>query len=158
MEVKILFGGAAFLGGWLWFYMLLRQFIFDILTAYPVINKMKKIDKDLIAIGATRYTTVSLIVTGGIAALIAYLVYHFGKIHIHIGFIVGVIVALIMFITKLSYKNKPMFEAFCNAYYRFVPDDELRTAIYNKKYGQIKSRLKAMGFNDTFVPEFKEAK
>ena len=158
MEVKILYGGLALLGGWLWFYLLLRQFIFNIVTAYPVISKMKKIDKELIAIGATRYTNVSLIVTGLFAAGIAFLVFHFGKSHIYINFIVGAVIALIMYCTKLDYKNRPRFEAFCNSYYRFIPDDELRTAVYNKKYGQVKTRLKAMGFSDTFVPEFREKK
>ena len=158
MEVKILYGGLALFGGWLWFYMLLRQFLFNILTAYPVIGKMKKIDRELIAIGATRYTTVSLIVTGLAAAGIAFLVFHFGKSHIYINFAVGGLVAFIMYISKLGYTNKPMFEAFCNSYYRFIPDDELRTAVYNKKYGQVKSRLKAMGFEDNFVPHFKEKK
>ena len=158
MEVKILYGGVALFGGWLWFYMLLRQFLFNIMTAYPVIKRMKKIDKELIAIGATRYTTISLIVTGLVAAVIAFLIFHFGKSHIYINFVVGGVIGLLMYIRKLDYKNRAMFEAFCNSYYRFVPDDELRTAIYNKKYGQVKSRLKAMGFDETFVPEFREKK
>ena len=158
MEIKILYGGIALLGGWLWFYMLLRQFLFNILTAYPVIKSMKKIDKELIAVGATRYTTVSLIVTGLVAGIIAFLVFHFGKSHIYINFTVGGVIALIMYITKLDYRNRPMFEAFCNSYYRFIPDDELRTAVYNKKFGQVKSRIKAMGFEGSFIPEFKEKK
>lgn len=159
MEVKILYGGLALVGGWFWFFMFMRQFFFNILTAYPLIKKIKKIDKELIAIGATRYTTVSLVVTGLLGALTAFLVLFFsvrkGAAFVYLNFCIGAVIAFIMFITKLGYRSKPMFEVFCNSYYRFVPDDELRTAIYNKKYNQIKARLKVMGFNETFIPEFK---
>ncbi len=159
MEIKILYGGLALAGGWFWFFMFVRQFLFDIMTAYPLIGRMKKLDKEIIAVGATRYTTVSLIVTAFLSALVAFLVLYFsikkGAAFVYINFIVGAVIALIMFITKLSYRNKPMFEAFCITYYRFVPDDELRTAIYNKKFSQVNSRLRAMGFKDTFIPEFK---
>lgn len=162
METKILYGGLALVGGWFWFFLFLRQFFFNIMTAYPLIRKMKKLDKDIIAIGATRYTNVSLIATGFMAALVAFLVLYFsikkGAAFVYINFSVGAVIAFAMFINKLSYRNKPMFDAFCDAYYRFVPDDELRTAIYNKKFGQVKSRLKVMGFEGTFIPEFKEEK
>lgn len=162
MEVKILYGGLALVGGWFWFFMFLRQFFFNIMTAYPLIGKMKKLDKELIAIGATRYTTVSLIVTGLLSALVAFLVLYFSikksAAFVYLNFIIGAIIAFAMFITKLGYRNKPMFDLFCDSYYRFVPDDELRTAIYNKKLGQIKSRLKVMGFDGTFIPEFKAEK
>lgn len=61
-----------------------------------------------------------------------------------------------MFWTKLTPENRPMFDTFCNGYYRFVPDDELRTAMYNKKTGQMKARLKSMGIQGSFIPEFKK--
>ena len=48
-----------------------------------------------------------------------------------------------------------MFEAFCNTYYRFIPDDELRTAVFNKKPNQIKQRLYNMNLPRDFVPDFK---
>ena len=48
-----------------------------------------------------------------------------------------------------------MFDSFCAAYYRFVPDDELRTAMYNKKPSQMKKRLHEMRISTDFIPEFK---
>ena len=33
MEMKIIFAGAIFLGGWLWFYLFLRQLLFNFCTA-----------------------------------------------------------------------------------------------------------------------------
>jgi len=76
---------------------------------------------------------------------------HTGKI----GFGIGALCALLMLVNRVSPATKSNFESFCLAYYRFVPDDELRTAMYNKKFSQVKSRLKAMGYKDSFVPEFK---
>lgn len=43
-----------------------------------------------------------------------------------------------------------MFDSFCAAYYRFVPDDELRTAMYNKKPSQMKKRLHEMRISNRF--------
>ena len=57
METKILLAAGIFFLGWLWFYFIMRQFLFNLMTAYPLIRKMQSIDKDLIAIGAKRYTT-----------------------------------------------------------------------------------------------------
>ena len=48
-----------------------------------------------------------------------------------------------------------MFDAFCNTYYRFVPDDELRTAMYNKDPQRIKQRLYNLGLARDMVPDFK---
>ena len=60
-----------------------------------------------------------------------------------------------MYIGRLSPKNRNMFDSFCAAYYRFVPDDELRTAMYNKKPSQMKKRLHEMRISPDFIPEFK---
>ena len=49
-----------------------------------------------------------------------------------------------------------MFDAFCATYYQFVPDDELRTAMYNKKPSQMKVRLHAMDARTDFIPVFKD--
>ena len=39
---------------------------------------------------------------------------------------------LVLYISKFTPKCRQMFDAFCATYYQFVPDDELRTAMYNK--------------------------
>ena len=47
MEMKVLFGGAIMLGGWLWFYLFVRQFLFNFMTAYPLIKQMTAADAEL---------------------------------------------------------------------------------------------------------------
>ena len=146
---------AIFFGGWLWSYLFIRQFLFNLITAFPLIKKIKALQEDLIAVGAVRYTVVSLITCGVVAAIILAVVIRFCPKYLMISFLVGAAMALIMLLNKLSPNNRPMFDAFCSSYCRFVTDDELRTAMFNKKPGQIKTRLRAMGILDTFVPEFK---
>ena len=155
MEMKIMLAAAIFFGGWLWSYLFIRQFLFNLITAFPLIKKIKSLQEDLIAVGAVRYTVVSLITCGVVAAIILAVVIRFCPKYLMISFLVGAAMALIMLLNKLSPNNRPMFDAFCSSYCRFVTDDELRTAMFNKKPGQIKTRLRAMGILDTFVPEFK---
>ena len=150
--------GAVFLGGWLWAYLFIRQLMFNFMTALPLIKKMNALQEDLIAIGATRYTAVSSVTCSVVAAAILVAVLIWCPLYIKITFCVGALFAIVLLIPRVSADNRDMFDTFCNSYYRFVPDDELRTSIYNKKTGQIKSRLKAMGIQDTFVPDFKEKK
>lgn len=158
MEIKILFGGAMFLGGWLWFYMFIRQFLFNILTAYPLIRKMQALQADLIAPGAKRYTNISIAVCVGVSLIILVIVLLLCPLYLIISFAVGALIALVLFAPRLSSANRSMFDIFCGSYYRFVPDDELRTAMYNKKTGQIKVRLRAMEIEGSFIPEFKDKK
>ena len=155
MEMKIMLAAAIFFGGWLWSYLFIRQFLFNLITAFPLIKKIKALQEDLIAVGAVRFTVVSLITCGVVAAIILAVVIRFCPKYLMISFLVGAAMALIMLLNKLSPNNRPMFDAFCSSYCRFVTDDELRTAMFNKKPGQIKTRLRAMGILDTFVPEFK---
>ena len=155
MEMKILLAAALFFVGWLWSYLFIRQFLFNLVTAFPLIKKINALQEDLIAVGATRYTTVSLITCGVIAAIVLFVVLRFCPLYLIISFLAGALISLFMLLNKLSPKNRPMFDAFCATYCRFITDDELRTAMFNKKPGQIKSRLRAMGFLETFVPEFK---
>ena len=35
-----MFGAAIFFAGWLWFYVFMRQFLFNFVTAYPLIREM----------------------------------------------------------------------------------------------------------------------
>ena len=61
-----------------------------------------------------------------------------------------------MLLNMVTPRNRAMFDTFCNVYCRFVPDDELRTAMYNKKTGPMRARLKELGLEGTFIPEFKK--
>lgn len=156
MSMKIMWAGAIMFGGWLWFYILLRQLLFNFMTAYPLIKQMQATEPDLIAIGAKRYTTVSVTVCAIVAAIFAFVVIRFCPLYMMICFFVGALIALVMFLPKLSAKNRDMFDSFCAAYYRFVPDDELRTAMYNKKPSQMKLRLHCMGLGTDFIPKFED--
>ncbi len=155
MELKIMFAGAIVLGGFLWAYLFMRQFIFNILVAYPVIKRMRSLQTDLIGIGAVRYTRISNIVTLLVGGALLFVVIYFCPLYLIISFAVGAVGALIFVILRTKPSNKDSFDLFASAYHRFVPDDELRTILYNKDYGKIKARLKAMGIRDTFLPDFK---
>ena len=63
---------------------------------------------------------------------------------------------MLMLWGKLSPQNKAMFENFCAGYCRFVGDDELRTLMFNKEIKKINRRLREMGYDRSFVPEFKQ--
>ena len=156
MEWKIMLTGAIFLGGWLWSYLFIRQLMFNYATAFPLIKSMNGLQEDLIAVGAKRYTVISVATCAVVAAALLAAVLIWCPMYLKIGFGLGAVLAIVLLIPKVSPKNRDMFDSFCTNYCRFVPDDELRTAMYNKKTGQIKSRLKAMGLQGSFVPEFKE--
>ena len=158
MEIKIMLAGGVFLGGWLWAYLFIRQLMFNFMTALPLIKKMNALQADMIAVGAKRYTMVSIVTCSVVAAGILAAVLIWCPLFIKIAFGVGALLAIVLLIPRVSADNRDMFDTFCSSYYSFVPDDELRTAIYNKKTGQIKARLKDMGIEGTFVPSFREKK
>ena len=156
MEMKVIFAGAMFLVGWLWFYLFFRQFLFNILVAFPMIKAMNKAQTDLIAIGAKRYTIVSLIACTVVCAIVAGIIIWLCPLYLIISFLVGALVGFVMYIGKLTPKNRAMFDVFCNAYYRFVPDDELRTLMYNNSPHKMKVRLHTMGVSTDWIPDFKD--
>ena len=156
MQMKILGAGVLLVLGWLWFYLFVRQFLFNFFTAYPLIKKMQAAKEDLIAVGAKRYTGVSVASCAVVCVIVIVLVAVFCPWYFVICFFAGALVALFMYLPLLGPKNRDMFDSFCSTYYRFVPDDELRTAMYNKKPSQMKVRLHAMGVSDDFIPEFKK--
>ena len=154
MSMKVLWAGAMLFGGWLWFYLFGRQICFNFLVAYPLIRKMQKTAPDLIAIGANRYTTISVVVNVLIAAALAAVVFIFCPLYLKLSFVGGAVVAAIMIIPKMKYTSRDMYDIFCASYYRFVPDDELRTAMYNKKPSQMKMRLHVMELDIDCIPKF----
>ena len=74
MEMKIMLAGAIFVGGWVLFYLFGRQFVFNFLTAFPLIRAMNETQPDLIDRSAKNYTVVSALVTGIICAVLLTLV------------------------------------------------------------------------------------
>lgn len=154
MESKIMFAAAIFFGGWLMSYVFLRQLLFNFRVAYPLLKKMDGIDPELIAPGARRYTNTSVAVCVVSMAVLSGAVVLLCPKYLIISFFVGVALCLVMIFGKLTPANQAMFESFCSGYCRFVPDDELRTIMYNKEYKKINRRLRELGYGSSFVPEF----
>ena len=94
---------------------------------------------------------VSILVGGAIAFAVLY----FCPLYFKISFAVGAVAAFLFIFFRTKPENRESFELFTNAYYRFVPDDELRTLLYKKEYKKIKARLREMDIQGNFVPEFK---
>lgn len=155
MDMKIFYVAALFLGGWLWSYIFIRQIMFNFITAFPLIKQMNALQENMIAVGAKRYTTISTVVCAVFSLILLAVVIRFCPLYLTISFAGGAVIAFIMLIKMVSPRNRAMFDSFCTAYCRFVPDDELRTAMFNKKTGPIRSRLKAMGVSGSFIPDFR---
>ena len=156
MEMKIIWFGAVFLVGWIWAYLFVRQFFFNLMVAKPLVKDMKKADGDLIAPGADKYTAISIGICAFFIIIACAVVIIFFKLYLLIAFFIGFVCAGVMVLFKMSPANRSMFDAFCVTYYRFVPDDELRTAMYNKKPSQMKQRLHAMDVSTDFIPAFEK--
>lgn len=156
MEMKILWIGAIFLGGWLWFYLFLRQFLFNLIIAYPLTRKMRATKEDLITKAADKYTTTSMVVCSLFIVIVLFVVLRFCKPYMLAGFFAGAVIGLATYAGNLKLSNRAMFDTFCATYYNFVPDDELRTAMYNKKPSQMKLRLHDMELPIDFIPDFKK--
>lgn len=155
MEMKIMLSGALVLAGFLWSYLFLRQFLFNVRVAYPLIKKMNSLQPELIGVGAKRYTLISNLVSILVGGAICFAVLYFCPLYIKISFAVGALAAFLFIFFRTKPENKESFDLFSNAYYRFIPDDELRTLLFNKEYKKIKGRLKDMGIQGSFVPDFK---
>lgn len=160
METKILWIGAMAVVGWIAYYLFGRQFVFNFKAAYPTIKKMKAVSDDLIDENAKKYTTTSVIITGVLTLVIsAAVLFLFRKrLYCIIAFFGGFLICALMLIGKYGPENRKIFDAFCGAYYRFVKDDALRTAMYNMKPSQMKVRLHEMGISTSWIPEFKSQK
>ena len=155
IQFKIMLSAVLFLGGFLWSYLFLRQFLYNFIIAFPLIKKMNALQPDLIAIGAKRYTVVSVVVSTLFGGGLLFAAIYFLPLYLVLSFAGGAIIALILILLRMKLSNKEMFDLFANAYARFIPDDELRTVLFHKEYKKIKPRLKEMGIKGTFVPEFK---
>ena len=156
MAMKIIWGSVLTFIGWIGYYLFGRQFIFNFATAFPLIKKMNETQEGLIAPGAKRYTVISSAVMGILCLVICVVVLLFCPLYQKICFAVGVVVCAVMLFGKITPDNRDMFDSFCSTYYKFVPDDELRTAMFNKKPSRMKLRLHDMGLSTAFIPVFKK--
>ena len=93
--MDIMLSGVFFLGGFLWTYLFLRQLMFNIMVAHPMIRKMNGLQKDLIASGATKYTIMSDAVCFVVAGLILFLIIHFCKLYMTLSFAGGAVIAFV---------------------------------------------------------------
>lgn len=155
MEMKIMLSGALVLAGFLWCYLFVRQLMFNLAIAHPMIKKMNKLQAGLIAAGATNYTVISDIVCSAIGAVVLFLIIRFCPLYITLSFAGGAIAAFLFLLFRIKPSNKTMFDLFSKTYCRFVPDDDLRNILANTDYQKIKAQLKKMGIKGTFLPEFK---
>ncbi len=146
IEMKIMYGALIFVGGWFYFYICLRQLIFDFTVAYPLISKFGKAKGgELFASkGANRLNTISAVIWLIICAGLAFVVIHFAALYLILSFFGGVVVGFIVFAKKLGPKTKSNFEAFCHTYCRFVPDDDLRQAMNQCDLPKIRAALRAL--------------
>ncbi len=158
LPVKIMLGAFILFVGWLWYYLFFRQFIYNFTTAYPTLKKMRSVNEDLISPNARKYTGVSVFASLAVCIVIAAVVIFLCRKHYYyiIAFFAGALISFATSIKSLNPRNRAMFESFCSAYYRFVQDDELRTAMYNKKISQRKVRLHELNISDSFIPDFKD--
>ena len=154
MAMKIMWAAAIFFGGWLFSYLFGRQLVFNFKSAYPMIKKMRAQDPDLIAPGADKYTNISVIVCVASLLIVGFIVVRFCKLYLIISFFVGLISAFVMYLPRLALTERGTFDLFCSAYSRFIPDDELRTAMYERKPKEIRKRLRDMGLDDSIIPTF----
>ncbi|MBQ6397069.1 MAG: hypothetical protein IJI06_02860 [Oscillospiraceae bacterium] len=156
MAMKIMWAAAIFFGGWLFFYLFGRQLVFNLTAAYPMIKKMREQDKELIAPGADKYTHISVLVCVVAIVIAAAIVIRFCPLYLSISCAVGAVSALLMYLPHAKVNDRGTFDLFCSAYSRFVPDDELRTAMFNRKPKDIRKRAREMGLDASFVPAFSD--
>ena len=158
MEMKIIWAAVMVLGGWLLTYLFGRQLFFDFNIAYPTIKKMDETQEGLIDPNSKKYTATSVGTCAFIIIIALALVIYLcrNKLYLMISFIAGALVCFFMLLGKVKPENKQLFENFCSTYYRFVMDDELRTAMYNKKISQMKLRLHDMELSTGFIPDFED--
>ena len=145
MEMKIMYGALMFVGGWFYFYICLRQLIFNFTVAYPLIAKFGKAGEQVFApTGANRLNTISVIIWLAICVCLGFVVVHFAALYLTLCFAGGVVIGLVVFAKKLGPKTKSNFEAFCHTYCRFVPDDDLRQAMAHADLPKMRAALRAL--------------
>ena len=154
MDSKIILSGVLAMAGWLYMYLFGRQLIFNFKVAYPLIKNMQAVQAEIIADTSKKYTTVSVVTMLLFMVIGAFLVIRFLPLYLQLFFLCGALICFFMIFSKIKPQSRSFFDSFCTSYYRFVPDDELRTAMFNKKPSQMKLRLHDMDLSTAFIPDF----
>lgn len=146
MEMKIMYAALMAVAGWFFFYICLRQLIFDFTVGYPLIKKFGSAGEAVfVPVGARRLNTISVAIWAVICAGLLFAVIRFCSLYLLISFFAGLAVCLVMFIKKLGPTDRTNFEAFCRTYCRFVPDDDLRQAMSVPDIPKMRAALRALG-------------
>lgn len=154
MEMKILWGALMFVAGWFYFYICLRQLIFDFSVGYPLIKRFGALGDEVFgAVGAKRMNTISVIIWFVIVAALGFVALYFPALYLKICFLVGVAVGYACYFSRLSPATRSNFDAFCRTYCRFSADDTLRQGMNDADAGKINASFKRLGSKDKF--EFK---
>ena len=161
-SITIMFIGLIFVAGWFLGYLFIRQIVFNFKTAYPVLKSMKETDENLIVYGnAKKYTSVSVATCFFVLALFTAVVFvlyfktNFFNLAFLIAYLAGLVVSYFTVFRQMEPDNKKTFESFCAAYYRFIPDDQLRTDMYNLKIPAMKLRCHDLGISTAWIPSLK---
>lgn len=162
---KIMFIGFLFVIGWVLGYLFVRQIVFNANAARPIIKNMKNAKDDLIVYdNAIKYTSVStatcifMILLFSAIVIVIYKLWARFDLYLTLAFFGGFVVSALMLVGQQKPDTKLVFESFCKAYYRFVPDDQLRTEMYNCKVPGMKLRCHDMGVSTDWIPTFKKEK
>lgn len=162
MANNILYAALMFLCGWLWYFLVVRQFVFNFTTVKPMLKRIQKATvgkPDVISVNASRFTTLSIVVWIVISIITAGVVVYLcrNKAYLFISFFIGALIGVVTFLGQYTEYNERNFNDFCSSYYRFVYDDQLRTSMYHNKIPAIKVRLDEMGIDKTIIiPVFKK--
>ena len=145
MDAKIMYAALIFVAGWFFFSICLRQLIYDFTVGYPLIKKFGDAGETIFAAKPARnLNTISVLVWLALCAGLSFVIIYFCPLYLMLSFWGGVLLGVIVYATKLGPRTKSNFEAFCRTYYRFMPDDELRTATYNVDLPRMRAALRAL--------------
>lgn len=146
MEMKIMYGALIFVAGWFYFYICLRQLIFDFyrrLSADIQVRQGRRggirpeggeTDEHHLGSDLAGYLRGNRL-CGGVfrGAVPCHLLFRRGGRRSH------------RLRQKLGPRTKTNFEAFCRTYCRFVPDDDLRQAMAQADLPKMRAALRALG-------------
>ena len=161
MANQVLYAALMFLVGWLWYFLVVRQFVFNFTTVRPMLNRFKKLSPEwntIISINSFRYLSINIIVWILISAGLCLLAYYLCRNHMYlfISFLIGGMVGVFTFLGRYSEYTERNFKDFCSTYYRFVFDDELRTAMFNSKVPAMKKRMEILNLDkEILIHDFK---
>ncbi|MEG1632699.1 MAG: hypothetical protein RR314_01480 [Oscillospiraceae bacterium] len=145
MAEKIMYGALIFIGGWFYFYVCLRQFVFDLTVGFPLIKKFGDAGETVFAPKPARWLNIiSTVIWLLICIGIGWASFRFFALYLLIAFWAGALLGVALYINKLGPRTRSNFEAFCRTYYRFMPNDELRTAAYNADLPGMRAALRSL--------------